>query len=114
MFPTLSSGVDDNQLWDVGRVAERLPKRRYAVLVLLAVPGLITEPLWVTFGRTNKEVIAAIQVHVAQACHVVAHAGRLDIPVSRMPRPGSVVWVPCVCGLNPFESAMNGSCPPMV
>ena len=34
------------------------------------------------------------------------------LPVSRTPRPGSVVWVPWTCGLNPDESAMNGSCPP--
>src|SRR5271157_1545658 len=35
-------------------------------------------------------------------------------PVSRTPRPGSVVWLPWVCGLKLNESAMNGSCPPRV
>src|SRR5271157_3413919 len=36
------------------------------------------------------------------------------LPVSRTPRPGSVVWVPWTCGLNPVVSAMNGRIAPRV
>ena len=78
MTPTRCSGVADNQLWTLGRVAERLPKMRNAWSV---VPGPgADDRSALGHGRcTDEPVIAAVQVHVAQSRHAVTDALCLDI-----------------------------------
>ena len=95
MTPTLCSGVADSQLWTLGIVAERLPKMRNAWFEI-PVDGLITDPVRVTVGAPTRKSVLPSKFMSPRAAEAKPTPWAWTFPVSRMPSPGSVVWLPCV------------------
>ena len=104
----------DSQLWVVGTVAERLPKTRKACRVSRARAD---DRAASRDGRgTDEEVVAAVEVHVADGGHVVANTlvrqrARLEDAQAGI---GRLVALGLSWTESQNESAMNGSCPPRV